>query len=265
MTLSQGFHFQSGALASVLMLLIGGGLANATTFEFELNVEGNVPGNNNDVNEFPGPNPQVAADFYGSNIAAETAAFITSDGTGATPDIGIVWGPDHDVRADVWEFHRGAFWSSVWADPNVPEFVVQIDVDNTPSGAGFPDDPTIEFVVPQGVQVEIIDFDLAVSNTSTRAPYAWTIDVVRSSDDAVVDTQTTIAIPVGSFVNVPINFIGDDGEDYYLRFDDGGEDHTSTALDNLSFRQIGAPIPEPTSLALIALVGVSSLSLRRRK
>ncbi len=136
-------------LAVVALVASFAATTQATTFTFAENIEGNVPGNNNDVNEFPGASPRLAADNYGSNIAAESAGFTTTDGTGATPDIGITWGPLHDVRANVWEFHGSSVWGSLDALGSGAPYA-QIDVDNTPSGQGLPDDPTIEFSVAAG-------------------------------------------------------------------------------------------------------------------
>ena len=248
-------------LALVTLVACFAANAQATTFTFAENIEGNLPGNNNDVNEFPGPNPRVAADNYGSNVAAESAGFTTTDGTGATPNIGITWGPLHDVRANVWEFHGSGVWGSLDALGSGGPYV-QIDVDNTPSGTGFPDDPTIEFTVPAGVQVDIHGLDLAIATNYSGDLYSWTVDVVRVSDGVTVDTQSTIDIPIGAAVHLDIDFLGDVGESYRLKFDDGGRNHFSTAMDNLSFSQIG--VPEPTSLALVALCGLVGVSMRRR-
>lgn len=262
-----------GLFAAALIATAGScGMAGATTLTFALNALGDVPGNNNDVNELPGPSPRVGFDTYGSNVTVETPAFITSDGTGATPNIALLWKPLHDVRPNVYEFHSGGFWSSLdnAADPltGVAPYAhagapyAQIDVDDTPDGQGFPDDPTIDFLVTHpGAGVQIHGVDFAISNTSSRAPYDWTVEVIRISDNTVVDTQTTSAIAVGAMEHLDIDFTGEIGESYSLRFDDGGEDHTSTAIDNLSFSQIG--VPEPSAFALLALGGVALGFIRR--
>lgn len=234
--------------------------ALATTFTFALNSEGNVPNNNNDLNQnIIGGG---SADDYGSNIAVGTPAFITDDGTGATPNIGVQWGPLFDVRPNVFEFHSGSFWSSLNAasHPNAGAPYLQIDVDGTPAGQGLPDDPTIDFQVPDNVQVDIHGLDFAISNTSGRPPYGWTVEVVRSHDDVVVDSQSTGNIPVGTMTHLDIDFLGDKGTSYYLRFDDGGEDHTSTAIDNLSFSELVNA--DNTRLKLIVDQGTGQITLQ---
>ena len=59
---------------------------------------------------------------------------------------------------------------------------------------------------------------------------------------------------------VDFNYTGDLGESYVLRFDDGGTDRWHTAMDNLSFSQV----PEPSTLVLLILAGLTVLGLRRR-
>lgn len=263
--LQKGF----GLFAAALIATAGScDFAGATTLTFALNALGDVPANNNDVNELPGPSPRVGFDTYGSNVLFETPAFITSDGTGPTPEISLLWKPLHDVRPNVYEFHSGGFWTSLdnaghpltgvvpYAHAGAP--YAQIDVDDTPDPQGFPDDPTIDFLVPAAsdVQVQFHGLDFAISNTSSRAPYGWTVEVIRTSDNVVVDTQMTGDIAIGEMTHLDIDFVGDPGVSYSLRFDDGGEDHTSTAIDNLSFSQIGGSVPEPSTFVMLTIAGL---------
>lgn len=230
--------------------------ASATTLTFALNSEGMAPSDNEDLN--------ATTDNYGSNISVETPAFITSDGTGATPNIGLTWKPLFADRPNVWELHNSTAWSSLdgASHPNAGAPYLNVDVDNTPQGQGLPDDPTIEFSVPSGVQVQFHGLDFALGSGYGGAAYSWTVDVIRFTDNVTVDTQNTGPLLGGETTYLNIDFIGDPGVSYALRFDDGGRDHFSTAIDNLGFSQIG--IPEPTSLALLALSSLGLLAGRRR-
>lgn len=258
MSLISSVHWQRASLAAIVSLLISSAHpCSATTLTFDLNSEGQAPSNNSDLN--------ATTDHYGSFIATESPGFITSDGTGATPNIGLTWLPLFTERPNVWEFHNGTAWSALnnASHPNAGAPYVNVDVDDTPSGQGFPDDPTIIFSVPEGVQVEFHGLDFAIGSGYTGDPYSWTVDVIRRSDNVVVDTQNTGLLSGGDTTYLNIDFIGDPGNDYLLRFDDGGRNHFSTAIDNLGFSQIGTAIPEPTTATLIAL-GLVACGLRCR-
>lgn len=230
--------------------------AVATTLTFALNNEGQAPSNNEDLN--------ATTDNYGSNIAVETPSFITSDGTGATPDIGLTWLPLFANRPNVWELHNSDAWSALdgASHPNAGAPYLNVDVDDTPVGQGFPDDPTIEFTAPANVRIQFHGLDFALGSGYGGEPYGWTVEVIRLSDNAVVDTQSTGLMNGGDTTYLDIDFLGAAGVDYALRFDDGGRDHFSTAIDNLGFSQIN--VPEPSALCVLSL-GLALTGLLRRR
>ncbi len=76
-------------------------------------------------------------------------------------------------------------------------------------------------------------------------------------------SHTTAPLDAGDTETVVFNFTGDNSVDYILKFDDGGANHTSAAIDNLSFNQYGRVIPEPSTFMLTG-VGIAMLLRRRR-
>lgn len=262
--MSLSLRIQQGlglSAATLMAVAVWSNVASATTLTFALDSEGNAPSNNQDLN--------ATTDNYGSNIATETPAFITSDGTGATPDIGLTWLPLFGDRPNVWELHNSGAWSVLdgASHPNAGAPYLNVDVDDTPSGQGFPDDPEIIFDVQDPTQAVHFDgLDFAVGSGYSGEPYSWTVEVIRQSDDTVVDSQNTGLLGntgdpgVNPTVYLPINFTGELGVDYRLRFDDGGRDHFSTAIDNLSFSQV----PEPAAI-LLAVCGLALGCINRRR
>jgi hypothetical protein len=204
-------------------------------------------GNNEDVPE-----------TYGSNIAVDTAEFVTSDGTGATPNIALLWAPQFPGLSDAeFEFHSGAAFQRSFGAENVP--IVQLDCN-----AGN-DDPTITFTPDPGFAVAINSFDMgSADNSGPSDPYTWMITISPASDpEAPVFTKETLPHYRGdnSVEHVVLDFVGQVGVAYVMRFDDGGVDSYNSAIDNLSFSQV----PEPSAMGLLtaALLGVAAL--RRRK
>lgn len=188
----------------------------------------------------PGDNADLPVD-YGSNISTNSAAFVTSDGTGATPNIALTWAPTGTPETDnVLEFHSSSVWGN--AGFNVP--VLQFDLD-TSSQTAPPADPTIDFTIDGGFTFQLHDFEIGNSTGQTAAPYAWNIDLIRLDDMQVVDTQTTAALGPGDRETVTFDFTGFPNTDYRLRFDDGGANTVNTVIDNLSFSQVMVDLASP--------------------
>lgn len=188
-----------------------------------------------------GNNADLPGD-YGSNIATGSAAFVTNDGTNATPNIELTWAPTGSP-SNVLEFHSGSAFSGAGFD--VP--VLQFDLD-TSGQTSAPPDPTIDFTVTGGFALNLGSFQIGNATDQGEAAYDWDINLIRLSDDAVVATRTTGPLSAGSLETVTFDFTGVPNEDYRLQFDDGGANTVRTAIDNLSFSQVEVDLP---SLKLI--------------
>ncbi|QDT00825.1 dockerin type I domain-containing protein [Adhaeretor mobilis] len=211
------------ALAALIALVDSSGQAPATTINFAVSPS---PGSNSDIGE-----------FFGSNVTGDSPGFVTTDGTGATPNIGLTWAPAGSTGSNVWEFHSSGTFGGAGFD--VP--VAQLDVDASAQSNGQPPaDPTIEFTVGSTVALELHSFQIGNATDQSEAPYGWTIDLIRLSDMSVVETRSTGLLSAGNMDTVSFDFIGTLGEDYRLKFDDGGANRVRSAIDNLSFGETGA-------------------------
>lgn len=217
------------------LLLAIAGSAQATTMTFS---EGS---SNADIPE-----------NYGSNIAADQPGFVTTDGTGATPDIGLTWAPAggyDEATSNVLEWHQ----SSNFNLTHIGNGVLQLDMDlSGHSFSGLPAAPTVDFSVPAGIQLVLHGLGIGNALDQNEDPYDWTISVIKLSDMSTVFSYTTAMMVAGDSEQVDINFTGDPGEDYRILFDDSAAGIERTGIDNLSFSQI----PEPASLALMSLGGL---------
>lgn len=183
--------------------------ANASTLTFDTGQS-----NNQDLSLTFGSN--LSADIAGANID-----------NGATADIGLSWAPSPNV----WEVHGS---SNVWntLDPTAGIVdVVQMDVN------GGEPDPTVTFSVDAGSRLRLNSLDIGQSSDKGPSSNAWTISIAELGGGQVY-SHTTAALGASDTEAVAFNFVGKEGTDYVLRFDDGGEDAFSTAIDNLSFNQL---------------------------
>ncbi|MCA9260557.1 MAG: hypothetical protein KDA61_15195, partial [Planctomycetales bacterium] len=216
--------------------------AQATTLTFATDP---LPANNADVPE-----------FFGSNIAAESAGFVTSDGSGATPNIGLTWFPAGSTGAEVWEFHSAATFQGFGFD--VP--VAQLDVDGSVQPGGVPPaDPTIDFVVGPSTALELFGFKIGNATDQSEPAYGWTINLIRISDMATVATRTTGLMGPGDLVNIDFNYIGEIGESYRLLFDDAGANRVRSAIDDLKFGE-ASDLPQALKLTVNTTTGELTLS-----
>ena len=183
--------------------------ANASTLTFDTGQS-----NNQDLSLTFGSN--LSADIAGANID-----------NGATADIGLAWAPSPNV----WEVHGS---SNVWntLDPTAGIVdVVQMDVN------GGEPDPTVTFNVDAGSRLRLNSLDIGQSSDKGPTSNAWTLSISEVGGSEVL-SHTTAALGANDTEDVAFNFVGKEGADYVLRFDDGGENAFSTAIDNLSFNQL---------------------------
>lgn len=206
--------------------------ANATTLTFS-----DGGGNNSDVGL-----------TYGSDIAGDATGYVTTDGSGATPNIALEWLQDSNA---IWEFHSG--WSG-----SLDGKAVQMDMDGSQTL-----DATIDFIPDAGFQVVLNSVDIGMYTSAPSGGVAWDVSVQRVSDSAVVFSHTTAALGANAKETVDFDFTGDVGVAYRLIISDGDASSFEGAIDNLSFSQ-AVPVPEPGSLALLGLGGVLIASRRRR-
>jgi hypothetical protein len=255
-------------LTLAAMLAFVAGIAQATTVGFV------GAGNNN-------------ADIpvnYASNVAADGTGWTVSDGTGATPDVTLYWGGGHTTGTGWdWEAHNAASFQHIealhaggaWdaAAPPTTNAVVQLQ-DYRPNGA-----VELQFLPSAGIAVVVNSFDIGnatdqVGGTSADGPYGFDIALIRDSDAATVWSHSTplwdVEVPGPPRVireeTVDVNYTGAPGESYTLTFTRTGTGNGQiyrSGLDNLSFSQIA--IPEPTSLALVAVCGLGLLGVRSRR
>ncbi len=183
--------------------------ANASTLTFDTG-----QGNNADLSLTFGSN--LSADITGANID-----------NGATADIGLAWAPSPNV----WEVHgSGNVWNTLDPTAGIVD-VVQMDVN------GGEPDPTVTFSVDAGSRLRLNSLDIGQSSDKGPSSNAWTISIAELGGGQVY-SHTTAALGASDTEAVAFNFVGKEGTDYVLRFDDGGEDAFSTAIDNLSFNQL---------------------------
>ena len=119
----------------------------------------------------------------------------------------------------------GVAFSSV-GDGNV----LQMDLN------GGEPDPTVTFNVDAGSRLRLNSLDIGHATDQTEGAYDWTISISEVGGSEVL-SRTTAALFRNSEA-VEFNFVGKEGVDYVLKFDDGGADTIRGAIDNLSFNQL---------------------------
>ncbi|MBN1908209.1 MAG: PEP-CTERM sorting domain-containing protein [Pirellulales bacterium] len=227
--------FRAVSGLAVLLILIASSQATTITF--------GVAGSHGD-------NSDVPLD-YGSNVAGDSDDFVTTDGTGATPDIALAWAPSPNF----WEFHNGANMANNGFD--VP--VAQMDMEPNDTFA------TITFTTESDAVALIlhsVDMGDATGHDPAAADSTWDLEIIRMSDMQVMKTVQAGPYDETPYVeNVRLDFVGELGEDYILKFiDTDGEPKIYTNIDNLSFSQV----PEPSTLVLL-LTLAGFVALWRRK
>lgn len=207
---------------------------------------------------------------YGSNVAADGTGWTVSDGTGATPDVTLYWGGGGTAGTGWdWEYHTAASFAVVeslhnggaWdaANPTTTNAVAQLQ-DYLNNGA-----VELQFLAPAGIAVVLNSFDIgnASDQGATEGPYGFDIALIRDSDNAQVWSHSTPLFNAATAESVAVNYTGTPGQSYTLTFTRiGGGNGViyRSGLDNLSFSQI----PEPSTLALLALCSLGVLPISRR-
>lgn len=252
-------------LGLTVLLIAVAGTAQATVLTFAMNAAGAVPGNNSDITA-----------TYGSNVTAANIIGATDGGEGFTPDIALVWAPTGGAEnvpggsgpdADILEFHSAATFTG--AGLTVP--VLQLDVDAS-NHLVLPGHPTLDFVPDAAHNVKIFGLKLgnATDQGAGETPHPWTISVLElPSLTPTGYSYTTAAMGAGMMENVVLNFAGAQGVSYRLLFDDGDLGCTTSACHNprtgIDEVRFGQGVPEPSTLALVALCGLGLLVNGRRK
>ncbi|TWU26086.1 PEP-CTERM sorting domain-containing protein [Bythopirellula polymerisocia] len=168
---------------------------------------------------------------YGSNIAGNSTGFVTTDGSGATPKIGLTWLGN---VPDEWEYHTATTWTH-----ESPVHVAQIDQNRFEGKDGVSE---ILFKPIDGRSVVINSFLLSGANNQGGTA-EWTWEVVGTAFSNTVNVPND-----GNTGTINVGFTGTPGSAYTLRFTRTPSEIDSgfgTALDDLSFSetlQAGAPV-----------------------
>lgn len=218
-----------GAWAVIALLALLAGQADATLVTFD-----GAAANNNDDIPFD----------YGSFVAGNATGFITTDGSGATPHIGLNWVGN---LPNEWEYHTAGTWVH-----ESPVAVVQIDHNRD---SAFDDVTDIVFKPIDGRSVVINSFMLTGANDHDfPAEFHW--EVVGTA----VGGDLTVA-PASNTGTVAVNYTGTPGRSETLRLTLLNDDNTfGTALDNLSFSELLAPGAPVFSLTVDRSTGAVSLT-----
>ncbi|MBT3191194.1 MAG: LamG domain-containing protein, partial [Verrucomicrobia bacterium] len=172
-------------------------------------------------------NTDLLTDF-GSNLSAASAGALVSGG--GTPDIALTWAPSPNVLV----VNGTDFFDAI--DPGSAGAFV--DVLQLALNGGVAD-PTVTFAVAAGYRLRINSLVIGHASNMSEGPNAWTISISEAGG-AEVFSHTTAIMGASDTELVTFDFLGEEGTDYVLKFDDGGADHGAGAIDNLSFSQVVA-------------------------
>lgn len=208
---------------------------------------------------------------YGSNVAADGTGWTVSDGSGATPDVALYWGGGAAAGTGWdWEFHQAVTFGAVeslhnggaWdaANPPTTNAVAQLQED-VPAGS-----VKLQFLPAAGVAVRLNSFDIGNASDQsnpTEGPYGFNIALIRDSDSTQVWSHQTPLFNGNDAEPVSVGYTGALGQSYTLKFTRYGSGSGiifRSGLDNVSFSQV----PEPSTLALVALCSFGLLPVSRR-
>ena len=199
-------------------------------------------------------NADIPAD-YGSYCGEDGPGWTVSDGTGATPDIGLSW----NSGGSDWEFHNASTFDPVedetvggdW-DASYANAVAQLQDGTVPGHL------QIDFSVGQSNKLILDSFDIGNATDQGEAPYGYNISIVKVSDSSTGWTYSTALFTAGDVEHVVANFTGDLGENYTLNFDrkPAGPPTFRTGIDNLCFSQ--EPKPYTTEIGFVGAAAVNA-------
>ena len=175
---------------------------------------------------------------YGSNSAGAPAIALTWSGTGDSSPEWEIWG-------------HGVGW-----DNEIGNYVFQAD-----SGSGTPasnDQLSITFA-PTNKDVILTSFVLDHWTNSGADPMLVDWSVTGSSSGLLGSSTASVADGARETVNV--NLRGTGAETLTLTLHQQNGDGTYLALDDLTYAQT----PEPSSLGLLGLAGLSAFARRRKQ
>ena len=167
---------------------------------------------------------------YGSYIAGNSTGFVTTDGSGATPHIGLNWVGN---LPNEWEYHNGPFWHH-----ETPVNVAQMDFNR---GGPYDDIAEIVFNPIDGRSVKINSFLLTgADDRDLPATFHWQVVGTAVGGDVTVYPYL---VGTPDTVTVPVNYTGSPGLSQTLRFTlvTGNDNAIGTVLDDLSFSEVLAP------------------------
>ena len=183
-------------------------------------------------------NNQTISSTYGSAITTTTDAHIIT-GSGC-PDINIDWNTaGGNGLAYVWEIHGASSFATAFGSTNLPILQMDLNAFTSGQGGGTPTNPTIKFTTTTAsAQVKIVGFRIGDATDRTAAASAWILNIYENDTTGnKVYTQTTNAMGAGDFQDIVINYMGAEGVNYMLEFDDQGTNGYTTAINNLTFEQ----------------------------